>query len=174
MNCELCRKKADQLIGIMGLRGIPAHILAYHIHGVIKWCGKTHISKKAQERIRELDKQYNVSTKCPIFGEDDIVKSDECSEDPDDKSDPNRGLNYYFAQDLRDAIGHLFLESWGNDEIAKALKKAGVITAKDSADPESGCFYVYFRTKKDALAFCRRLNKYLNEKWNRIREAYRS
>ena len=157
MNCELCRKKADQLIGIMGLRGIPAHILAYHIHGVIKWCGKTHISKKAQERIRELDKQYNVSTKCPIFGEDDIVKSDECSEDPDDKSDPNRGL-----------------ESWGNDEIAKALKKAGVITAKDSADPESGCFYVYFRTKKDALAFCRRLNKYLNEKWNRIREAYRS
>jgi hypothetical protein len=50
-----------------------------------------------------------------------------------------------------------------HNEVAKVLIKAGVCSKKD-ADPESGAFYIHYKTKKDARDFLKRFNAYLQKR----------
>lgn len=78
--------------------------------------------------------------------------------------------NFLFMEDVAGDNYELF-EARDNDDVAFRLEEAGVITSADRDAPESSILYVYFKQKKDALAFIKRLNAYLQEKARKLEDA---
>lgn len=49
-------------------------------------------------------------------------------------------------------------------QVEKILKEEGVILESDETEPESGCFYAYFKTYEAACDFIERLNTWVDDK----------
>lgn len=64
----------------------------------------------------------------------------------------------FFGQCVREL--HPDYQMMDHNEVAKLLIEAGVCTAEE-AEPESGCFYVYYKTREQAQGFIDRFNAYL-------------
>ena len=82
------------------------------------------------------------------------------------------GSDYWlFTCSMVSQCSPLFDSCWDNHDVARRLKKAGVIDDSCEEDGEASQMFVNFKSEKDGLAFLDRLNKYLVKKTEIVREA---
>jgi hypothetical protein len=63
------------------------------------------------------------------------------------------------------------LGDYDNHLLATRLERFGAVGSDDRLDCESCCFYIYFRTKQAGFNFITKLNAYLSQKAQLLREA---
>jgi len=99
-----------------------------------------------------------------LYDETDI------QEKPEQQSESGEAFRFSFVRDLPgdnpDVLG-----DYNNVELARKLQELGAFGPDDQLDPEVGCFYAYFNTRKDAWEFIRKLNAYVGQKARLLQEA---
>ena len=84
----------------------------------------------------------------------------------------NDTYNYQFIADVVGDNADLLDDTIAdNNQLFHKLKELGAVGTKDCADPEACCFYIYFVTKKDGIAFLKKLSAYLTQKLKLLKEA---
>jgi hypothetical protein len=77
---------------------------------------------------------------------------------------------YKFIEDVAGFHAEL-LETSDNNVVADKLRKHKLIPPGTKLDPESCCFYAYFKDKKTGNSFLKMLNTYLSTKAQLTRDA---
>lgn len=83
-------------------------------------------------------------------------------------------FKWQFIADVVGDNGDVFAHDDGwvnNNELGSRLEKLGAVTKGVCLDTESCCFYAYFKTKAAGVAFLKKLNAYLSQKANLLRQA---
>jgi hypothetical protein len=84
----------------------------------------------------------------------------------------NVKFKYQFIADVAGDNIDVFEDiSIDNNELGTKMWELGAVGARDCLDTESCCFYIYFKTKKDGIAFLKKLSAYLIQKKKLLEEA---
>jgi len=70
--------------------------------------------------------------------------------------------SYEFIADVAGDNHELF--DLDNKELVRKLEELQATGPNDVLDPESSCLYAYFKSKKEGVAFLKKLSAYLNQK----------
>lgn len=81
------------------------------------------------------------------------------------------GYTCKFIADVAGDNSDLFDYAVSNHDIAKKLTELGAVSKGVKLDPETCCFYAYFKTDKDGLDFLKKLSAYLKQKSKLLEKA---
>jgi hypothetical protein len=84
-------------------------------------------------------------------------------------TDWTQDKDFSHAYSLSTDFGHLWdplcLNNIGScHDLGRLLERDGVVTKSMTSDHESSCCYFYFKSKRSALAFIKRMNKWIDKR----------
>ena len=94
------------------------------------------------------------------------LRSTEYRKDPD--------YPFEFIADVAGDNADLFVmdeEVVDNNELGRRMAELGAVTKGVKLDPESCCFYAYFKSGPDGIAFLKKLSAYLSQKAKLLEKA---
>ncbi len=111
---------------------------------------------------------YKIWLECGKLAKRPVVQLDPSFINWDEDCESTTHDPWYMICSLTEVCFPLFLGVQnGNNGVRDLLRKQGLVTSTMSTSSERSCFYAYFKTKEDGLAFLDRLNKWLRDNWHK-------